>query len=528
MEFPIHSAAQESLIAFLSNPASYPHRPRQVKRIQTHCSIVFIAAPYAYKIKKPVNFGFLDYSTPQKRKAMLERELELNRRLTNGIYLEVIPIGLHNGRLTLYQGQAVEHVLKMRRMAKAYFMDRLIDRGVVGRTDMDRLVTKLSRFYQGQPVTAGKNWGDHLRKATTDNFRNTEQFVTEILSRTAFDVLQSYTDGFYRDRGSLLETRASGGWIRDCHGDLRLEHIHLRPKSVQIYDCIEFNDRLRIIDVASDLAFLAMDLDFHGRSDLGRYFVERMQGELGDRAAPALMDFYKCYRAYVRGKVECLLCSEPETPEIEREQSRQRGRRYFQLALNYAIAGSTPCVIICMGKIGSGKSTLAKGLQRELGWEILSSDVTRKTLAGLPLTERPDAVTRNRLYAKAMTRKTYDDLLDRALAQASNGSSVIIDATFGNRVNRDRAQSRLEQADVRYRFVEACASESVIRRRLTQRDDRTDEVSDARLSDYETLDRLFEHPEELADQERISVYTETAGEDSLVNLMKSLSPTHPE
>ena len=238
-----------------------------------------LAAPYAYKIKKPVNFGFLDFSTLGKRHYFSEREVVLNRRLCPTVHLEVVPIFLREGRLAFGAfDEIVEYAVKMRKLEDRYFMLRLLKKGQVGPQELDRLVSTLKTFYEGQnPTEEVAAWGriEKLKISTDENFRQTEDFIGFTISQPAFETIRFYTDNFYLRNADLFETRIREQRIRDCHGDLHLEHIHISPATLSIYDCIEFNDRFRYIDVANDVAFLAMDLDFHGRPDLSRNLLRR-------------------------------------------------------------------------------------------------------------------------------------------------------------------------------------------------------------------------------------------------------------
>jgi uncharacterized protein len=500
---PVGSSAASSglLLPFLLNPSSYPHRPRTVRLVQTHASFVFIAPPYVYKVKKPVNFGFLDFSTLDKRRHFCEREVLLNRRLSPHIYLGVVPISAHQGRFAFGDGgPVVEYAVKMRKLSDGHFLDQLVARGAVEPEDLNRLVQVLKQFYEAQQPTADiEAWGriDRLRISTDENFRQTREFVGHTLTRPAFDTIRSYTDRFYTHHKKLFAARIKGRRIRDSHGDLHLEHIHLTPRALHIYDCIEFNDRFRYVDVANDAAFLAMDLDYEGRPDLARHFASQMAAALQDDGMPRLMDFYKCYRAYVRGKVESLHSVAHAAPDEERHAAAERARRYCRLALQYAVAGSQPLVLAVMGRIASGKSTLTRALGQELGWEVYSSDYVRKQLAGFPLYERSSAAARKRLYSAAMTEKTYDRLLATAKAQVAKGHSVILDATFARSAHRRLLSKRLGGRGIAWRVIEAHASDATLRQRLRVRETQTDEVSDARLEDFAALTRLYEPPGEL-------------------------------
>jgi aminoglycoside phosphotransferase family enzyme/predicted kinase len=519
------SVAQDKLIGFLLDPESYPHHPKRVRLVQTHTSYLFLGFPYVYKVKKQVNFGFLDFSSLEKRRYYSEREVMLNRRLCPEIYLGVIPISLSAGRLTFGAGEKiVEYAVKMRKLQDQYFMVRLLHRDQVTKQDLDRIVSRLKDFYEGEVSTQKiTKWGRiaKLKISTDENFDQTRVFVGLTISRPAFEAIFFYTAAFYDRNAELFKSRVRGQKIRDCHGDLHLEHIHLAPKALSIYDCIEFNDRFRYIDVANDVAFLAMDFDHHKRPDLSREIAARMADALRDDEMLRLMDFYKCYRAYVRGKVESFQQARTEVPETEKKKSRMQARRYFRLALRYAVFGSKPTVLIVMGRIASGKSTLARALGRELDCEIISSDRVRKRLACVPLYERKEKSAR-RLYSEAMTKETYNILFRDAASQLDRNASVILDATFGRRQHRDELSRLLDSKGAAYRFIEAQAPEEVLKRRLEQREGATHEISDARLENFETLTRSFEAPSEVRLDRCFQVATDRPATVTIEETLKGL------
>lgn len=522
------SPATQRLLDFLSDAASYPHRPPQVTLVQTHASWVFIAPPFVYKVKKPVSLGFLDFSTLELRFADCRRELALNRRLAEDIYLGLEPICEHEGRLHFGgYGGVVEWAVKMRRMDPRYFLPELMRTQDVGIREMDRIVERLHRFYIAQPPLPAdevSSANEHLRQDTEDNFQTSAQFVGRSLSQHALDAIAHYTREFFTRQSALLESRLHDGWIRDCHGDLHLDHIHLSPEAVRIYDCIEFNTGFRCIDVACDIAFLAMDLDFNGRPDLARHIVERFATLLDDHGIRALMDFYKCYRACVRGKVESLHASAETVPESEKQSSLQLARRYFQLALQYALAGSKPRAFVFMGKVASGKSALAEFLGRETGWPVHSSDRLRKTLAGTPLHHRGSADERAALYAPAMTRKTYQMLFEQALASLRAGHCVILDATFSKLEHRNTFRQLMAEEGCEARWIEAQASDAVACDRLKERDHDEAVVSDARLEDYRRLSAGYEPPDELRPQEKLTIPADGRLGQVFSALLKDLAP----
>ncbi|MDR3402274.1 MAG: AAA family ATPase [Chthoniobacter sp.] len=505
------AVSTERLLSFLNDPRSYGRRSPRIRMLQTHASWVVLTPRFAYKVKKPVDFAFLDFSTLEKRRHFCEREVTLNRRLARQIYLGVVPISWKkNGLAFGIEGEIVEYAVKMRRLSARYFMLPLVKRGQVGTRDIDVIVAKLKAFYRDQlPSRDSARWGRvaNLRISTDENFRQARTFIGRTISRPAFDTVRYYTERFYRSNAALFAARAREGRIRDCHGDLHLDHIHLNPKNIAIYDCIEFNDRFRLIDVANDVAFLAMDLDFHERPDLAGYFVARMARALADPGLLRVLDFYKCYRAFVRGKVEGLRHAAPGVTGLDRKRSQDLAERYFRLALRYAVGGSKPMVLIIMGRIASGKSTLASSLARELGWDSLSSDRVRKELARVPVHVRAGAAQRLRLYSGAMSDRTYAALTHHAIARIQSHQSVILDATFGDRRRREVLRKKLESDGINYCFVEARAAESVIRSRLGRRVHSADEVSDARLEDFPALNRGYRPPVEIDSQHFFTVKT---------------------
>ena len=522
--------SQDRLLAFLRDPRSYPDHPRRIRILETHASWVVLTARHAYKVKKPVNFGFLDFSTLKKRRHFCEREVMLNRRFSPDIYLGVVPIAMKKGRLVFGSGdEIVECAVEMRRLPERFFMLRQIKRGEVTTRDVDAIVTALQPFYEAQKPTrkiTALGRITKLKMTTDENFRQTQDFIGVTISRPAFQAIRLYTRAFYRRHASLFAARVREQRIRDCHGDLHLDHIHLTPERLTIYDCIEFNDRFRYIDVANDAAFLAMDFDFHERPDLSRHFAVRMATLLGDPGLLGLLDFYKCYRAFVRGKVESFHHIVPGVPEAERRESRVRAERYFRLALRYAVCGSKPMVLIVMGRVASGKSTLARSLGRELHWPVFSSDRIRKELAGVPLHVRGGEPERRRLYAKRMNDRTYAALARNAAEHARGQRDVILDATFASCRQRGRLRQVLERAAVAYCFVETRAATATIRSRLKERACLSGEISDARLDDFPMLDRAYEPPTELEPQHFFAVKTARTFEAVIVATLQALAQRH--
>jgi len=301
-------------------------------------SFVFIAGDYVYKIKKPVNLGYLDYTTLEKRQHFCRRELELNQRLSPEIYLEVVPITQDGDNFALGRdGEAVEYAVKMRRLPQESMMDTLLGQDRVTAKMVAHVAEKLSVFHQRAETSAAISAFGELGTVTgnaEENFSQTEKYIGAIIPQDTYQGIKVYSEGFIRDNAALFQRRVDEGKIRDCHGDLHAAHVCFTD-GIYIYDCIEFNDRFRYCDVASEIAFLAMDLDHYRRADLSTAFVDAYVSHSGDKELKQLLSFYKCYRAYVRGKVACFTHDATHISDEERGKALAAARSYFELAQSY-------------------------------------------------------------------------------------------------------------------------------------------------------------------------------------------------
>ena len=327
------------LIQALLDPAAYPDPPQGVELRQTQISFVFLADDYVYKIKKPVDLGFLDYSTLEKRLFYCQKEIELNRRLCPDAYLGVLPVTNDNGRICIGgNGEVEEYAVKMRRLPEEAMMNVLLASNQVSLAMINRVAQRLVEFHQKADTSAAISaFGslDTITKTTLEeNFGQTEKYVDTIISREKYQLLKDYTSSFLKINAPLFSKRVADGRIRDCHGDLHAAHICF-TNGICIYDCIEFIDRLRYTDVTADVAFLAMDLDHYGRADLSDGFVSAYVKKSGDVELNQLLNFYKCYRAYVRGKVGCFQYDDPYISSDEKEKILANTRSYFDQAESY-------------------------------------------------------------------------------------------------------------------------------------------------------------------------------------------------
>lgn len=341
------------LVQALLNPEAYPEPPQQgIELLQTQMSFVFLTGDYVYKVKKSVNLGYLDYTTLDKRHFYCQREVELNRRLCPDAYLGVVPISRDKGNISIEgQGEVIEYAVKMRHLPQQAMMNVLLAGNQVSAQMLSSVAQKLVEFHQQAETNADISaFGnlDAITQNTGENFTQTEKYIGNTITREKYRRIKDYTDSFIGRNASLFRKRIASGRIRDCHGDLHAAHIcflsNLKTASsltnslidgICIYDCIEFNDRFRYCDVASEIAFLAMDLDRYRRADLSRSFVNAYVAGSRDKELLELLNFYKCYRAYVRGKVASFQLDDPYISEEEKAKTLAVARRYFDLAESY-------------------------------------------------------------------------------------------------------------------------------------------------------------------------------------------------
>jgi len=474
---------QSSIYAAMERPEFYPHPVVEIKTRETHISKVFLTGRYAYKIKKPVDLGFLDFTTLEKRCHYCHQEVTLNRRLAPDVYLGVIPIALKNNRYVLSgPGRPVEYAVKMRQLPDECSMRRMLRRGIIDATKMNQLAARLVAFYQQAAVDEKKipigSW-ETVYANCEENFSQTEKFIGEILDERMFQIIQHATRSFLQRRKALFAERIANEKVRDCHGDLRTGHVYF-AKGIKIIDCLEFNDRFRYADIACDLAFLAMDIDSEGFPEIDQQLLESFTRCSNDDDIFVLIDFYKCYRALVRVKVNCLSLKESGLGGYERRRLVRETDKYMELAYRYAVNISRPTLWIICGMIGSGKSTIAERLSKILNIKVLRSDVIRKDLFGFQPDASVDVPFGEGIYSEEVNRLTYGKLLMLAQEEVKKGCSVILDATFNNRRYRSEAQRLSKDLDTDLIFVECTASLPIIRQRLSARETNRS-ISDARL-----------------------------------------------
>ena len=510
-----------SLVSAMQMPEFYPHSPPAVQLLQTHVSYVFLAGTLVYKVKKPVDFGFLDYSTPRKRAYWCRRETELNSRLAPGVYLGVEKIYRRGGRFSLRPpGKVVDHAVVMKRLPEERLLSSLMEKGRATVAQARRIARRVAAFHATAPKARPANSRlGVLRKNLDENFRQTEPYIGRTVSSADYAVVYDYNRRFLRERSFLLGNRIAAGRIRDGHGDLHAEHICLTDPMV-IYDCLEFSSRLRQTDVAAEVAFLYMDLLHHRHPHLARAFAAEYIGVTGDWEIRLLLSFYACYRAVVREKVESMRFADIHVPAADRREARRRAASYFHLARDLARRDGRPRLVAVGGLPGTGKSTLARLWAERLGAAALGSDALRKELAGNLPGRRGEAGWREGIYTPAWTKRTYEEMMGRAERLLRAGENVVVDATFARPMSRRLAAAAARRTGARYVTVECRCPEKVIRRRLAQRKEEGVSLSDADWSVYRRAKGEYTSPR----RETVRVSTDGDLEIALAKIAAAAFP----
>ena len=329
---------QKQIVQAMLTPEAYPENPSKIELIQTHISFVFLTEDTVYKVKKAVNFGFLDFSTLDKRHLFCKKELDINRRLCPEIYLEVVPINKSDIIKINGHGETVEYALKMKRLPQERIMTLLIKEDKVDKKTIDEIAKIIADFHSKAQTNSEIDEFGSLKIVKTnwdENFAQTTKYINQTIPQEDFQLIQTKIEAFMQNKKMLFEARITEKRIRDCHGDLHSGNIFVTDK-ICIFDAIEFNDRFRYSDVASDVAFLSMDLDYQNRRDLADYFIERYLIYSKDQQLTLLLAFYKCYRAYVRGKVVSFRLDDPNISAKEKVSAIIEAKAYFKLAAKYA------------------------------------------------------------------------------------------------------------------------------------------------------------------------------------------------
>jgi aminoglycoside phosphotransferase family enzyme/predicted kinase len=454
----------------------YPHPVTlPIDIIQTHISWVFLTGDYAYKLKKSVNFGFLDFSTIDKRRHFLEEELRLNRAAASDIYLEVLQITKDGDSYRLNgAGETVEYVLKMQQFPQEALFVEMFERGRLTPEHLEELGRVVARFHgncETNDYISSFGEVEQIKKAIDDNYQQTAKYIGRAQSREQYGRTKNFTDRFLQDNRSLFLARIANQKIRECHGDLHLKNICCWHNKIYLFDRIEFNEPFRYVDVIYDVAFTVMDLDAKGRKDLGNIFLNTYLEETGDWEGTQVLPLYLSRQAYVRAKVTSFLLDDPNISEEEKQRAATTASDYYKLAYQYTQKRQGK-LILMSGLSGSGKSTVGKKLAQELNGIQIRSDAVRKHLAGIGLQERGN----ESIYSQEMTTRTYQRLLELGKTLVCRGFTVILDAKYDRRCWREQAIALAKSENIPLEIVYCSAPMEVLCDRLQQRNR---DVSDA-------------------------------------------------
>lgn len=496
------------LVKALLRPESYPHVCGTIRLVETHISWVFLTGDYAYKVKKPVRFSFVDFSTPALRKHYSEEELRCNRAFSPELYLDVVEIVRDSeGHVRVGgKGKVVEHAVKMRQFPESNELDRLLDQGRLEVRDLSRFGSEMAALHDALPRLEAPM--DELERRilgpVLDNFAT---LTASGAGRDRMDMLQaleSASINAFEDGRSTFARRLSEGFIRECHGDLHLRNLVMIDDRVRAFDCLEFNPDLRWIDIASDAAFLIMDCAVRDRADLGYAFQDGYLTGSGDYVGATLSPFYQAYRSVVRAKVAAL--------EIDGglggsslDSARERLERHLGWASERLRRARGKLVLMC-GLSGSGKSYVAERLVPRLPAVRIRSDVLRKAAAGLKPLERSESPVDAGLYTRSRSESVYAELQAHALALAAAGETVIVDATFLERDARTAFRQGARAAGVPCVIVHCRASERTTRSRVENREREGGDVSEAGVAVLEAQLERFDPP--APDEKAVTVDTE--------------------
>ncbi len=477
--------ALDRLIAALRDPSCYPHAAERVDLLQTHISCILLAGDYAYKIKKPVNLGFLDFSTLAARRHYCQEELRLNARTAPALYLEVVPIsGSLDAPVLGGTGAAIEYALKMRRFAQEELLDGLVRRGALLPQHIDALAQGIAAFHGCIARAGAERPEGSAELVLVPALANFDSMQVCVSAKAELALLARLRDWSLREHAGLAQVfaaRKRDGWVRECHGDLHLGNIALQDGVPTPFDCIEFSDALRWIDVVGEIAFLTMDLIEHGLPRLAYRFLNAYLEHTGDYAGVRVLRFYLVYRALVRAKIACLRARQPGLERREHGALAQDYREHLYLAQNLAIE-PPPALVIMHGPSGSGKTTVAQTLLEALGAVRLRSDLERKRLFGLAPLARSGSAIDGGIYAPAASERLYRHLAGLARQLLAARYPVIVDAAFLARAERERFAALARAAGAAFVIASCSASAQTLRRRVAAREHEARDASEAGIA----------------------------------------------
>ena len=483
------------LIQQMLQPGFYPHPVNEpIHLIQTHISYVLLTGEYSYKVKKPVNFGFLDFSTLAQRQHFCQEELQLNQRLSPQLYLAVVPITGDAAQYRLASdpnppGEVVEYTVQMRQFEQEQLFSHLFEQGELTLEQMQALGKLVASFHATAATNAEiQAFGDvqAVRAVAEDNYQTSLPYVGRAQTQTQLAQTQAFTEEFFQTHSDWFAQRQAEGKIRECHGDLHLNNVCRYQDQIQVFDCIEFNQEFRRTDVMYDAAFMVMDLEFQGRPDLANAFLNAYLEQTGDYWGAALLPLYLSMRAYIRAKVGSLMLDDPGIPETQKQEAQERAAAYYHLAWRYT-QRSPGKIFLMSGLSGSGKTTVARQVAQKIKAIHIRSDAVRKQLARISLNQRGDqeGAYGSGIYSPEMTKKTYDRLLELGIFLAQQGLPVILDAKYDQQDLRQDAIAQAQANHLQIKILHCTAPRDVLETRLQTRQGDIADATAAHLADQQ-------------------------------------------
>lgn len=526
-------ASLPPLIQQMLQPRFYPHPVVEpIKLIQTHISYVLLTGDYIYKIKKHVNFGFLDFSTLEQRQHFCQEELRLNCRLSPELYLAVLAIAatgdppqyqLGSDQGALDPAEVVEYAVQMRQFDQDNLFTHLFERGALTPDHLQTLGKLVASFHNSAETgEAIRRFGsvEAVREVAEDNYNTSQPYIGRVQTQDQLDETRAFSEQFFAEHSDWFHQRQIEDKIRDCHGDLHLGNVCFYQDQIRIFDCVEFNQEFRNIDGIYDAAFMVMDLEFQGRPDLANIFLNSYLEQTGDYRGAVMLPLYLSMRAYIRAKVNSLALNDQSISDSDKQEAQERAAAYYRMAWSYTQTKQGQ-IVLMSGLSGSGKTTVARQVAERLAAIHIRSDAVRKHLAGVPLEQRGDPAGEygSGIYTAELTHQTYEQLLKLGIFLANQGLSVVLDAKYDRQAFRKAAISQARAHQIPLQICYCTAPLEVLQERLQTRTGDIADATAALLSDQQKAMEPF------TDTERTYVQTINTDQNLTAQLAGIINPS---
>ena len=495
-------------IQAMLKPEFYDHPVDTCELIETHISWVILTGDFVYKIKKPINLGFVDFSTLEKRKFYCDEELRLNRRLAPNIYLDVIPIsGTSENPVLEGKEKAFEYTVKMQQFSHNMQLDQVLARNELRHDMVESFANLIAEFHQHIDIAdSTSHFGEpeQVYQPAKENFIQIRDLISDKSKIDLLSKIERWTEDSFNEIKNIFDQRKEKGFIRECHGDLHLRNLAWHENKPLAFDCLEFNENFRWIDVASEIAFLIMDLDVNNQPEFAHHFLNKYLELTGDYEGCSVLRFYLVYRTMVRAKVDAIRAAQEGISQQESDEANAEIVNYLQLALTYTHK-IKPFIIITHGMSASGKSTISQPLLEKLGAIRIRADVERKRLFNIKAEQNSSANIQQGIYTKQATHETYSKLLELTQRIIDAGLPVIVDATFSTIEQRTLFKKIASQKQVRFIILNFITSEETLKQRIRNR---TKDVSDADITVLENQIKNWHPIEQNEEKYSFSINTE--------------------